>query len=116
MCKLFGSGGGGGPLTILIILVSVPLHTMVEEASLSEVLLTDTVLSELMLLKYSDGLMRLLESALPLKLGGMKGRTRCLLTKLGECLSLSSPFVSMLMIVKSEHEELSLLEAVITNK
>lgn len=55
--------------------------------------------------------MRLFESELPGKLGGMKGSTRCLFTKFGPCFSDSSVSVLRLMIVRSEHEELSRLAA-----
>lgn len=80
----------------------------INASSYSEQLRIEQILERLslMLLKYSEGLMRLLESELPGKLGGTKGSTRCLLTKFGKCLSpFSSTSVFKLIMVKSEQEE-----------
>lgn len=101
-----GGGGGGGPDATLIWVCSSAVITTIVVSSLSGWLLTDDDddLLSLMLRKYSEGLMRLLvELALLGKLGGMKGRTLCLLTRLGPRSSLSAP---ILTIVKSEQEEL----------
>lgn len=68
-------------------------------------------LLSLMLLKYSEGFIRLFESALPGKLGGIKGNTLCLLTKCDNVdLDVSASFDKVIM-VKSEQELLSLREA-----
>lgn len=63
-----------------------------------------------MLFKYSEGLIKQLESELPGKLGGTNGSTRCLFTKLGPDFSVSSSVLRLIM-VKSEHDELSRLAA-----
>lgn len=103
-----GRGGGGGLKSEFSLLIS----SLLPMSSLSAVLLageTEPRLSE-MLRRYSDGLMRLLESPIPGNEGGTNGSTLCLLTKLGPvCFSESSP--SKLIIVKSEHDEFSLLAA-----
>lgn len=86
---------------------------MINASSYSE-LLTEQILDRLSLIlrRYSEGLMRLLESPLPGKLGGMKGRTLCLLTRCGTAkLFPSSDSEARVITVRSEQELLSLLVA-----
>lgn len=96
---------------------SLFVPSLVLLSSLSAVLLegdTELLLS-LILLRYSEGFMRLFESPIPGNDGGTNGRTLCLLTRFGPpCFSESSP--SKLTMVKSEHDEFSLLAAKMKTK
>lgn len=103
-----GGGGGGGPPRLCS-------STTGKLSSLSDLLLILPVKDRLslMLLRYSEGLIRLLELVVfPGNIGGTKGRTRCLLTKLGPVIDdLSSVSVPKLTIVRSEQDEFNLLDA-----
>lgn len=116
-----GRGGGGGPGITAISLFSSCSITTVSSYSEHPLLLLrvhelDLLCSPpLILRRYSDGLINLLESpAVPGKLGGTNGNTLCLLTSFGvaSLLICSCSSVSRLMIVRSEQEELSRFVAV----
>lgn len=109
-----GRGGGGGPGMTATSCFSSSITTVSsysEHPLLLRVHELDLLCSPLILLKYSDGLINLLESpVVPGKLGGTNGSTRCLFTSLVAA-SLVCSSTSRLMIVRSEQEELSRFEA-----
>lgn len=102
-----GKGGGGGATSLLLSSGTMWFTSSLSDSALS----TEEAVDRLspMLLKYSEGLISpLWFPAPPGKLGGTKGRTLCLLTRLGiPCLSdassVSAP--TRLMIVRSEQDD-----------
>lgn len=105
-----GRGGGGGPGIPATSFFSSSITTVSsysEHPLLLRVHELDRLWSPLILLKYSEGLISLLESpAVPGKLGGTNGNTLCLFTSFGVA-SVPCSSTSRLMIVRSEQEELS---------